>query len=258
MPPPTGTPGVGREIPGGALGKRRLRDHALREADHDRQALARTQRPGGPERGRAFAHEGVIVLAARIGPAGARVDLDLARRHRPLEAHFDAQALEGERPSAADVPIELVVRLEEADLARGAEGDLEDVLAARKRPIRLAGAQPHGARLALERVGLGPAVTQHLLHHERRLDAVSGAVAVVGGEFARDAAMRAARAGLQLDGLGNAQLAVGRDADVAVQGGNPLHGVRGRRGANPQAKDGNAGSGTFVQGLSPRRSLSAA
>src|SRR6185312_901126 len=101
---------------------------------------ARRKRPRGAECRRAVSHECVVVLPLRASRAGVGLDLQAACGHRALEAHLGAQALHGRVEAAADVPVELVVLIEERDLARGTVDDLVDLLAALDRAARLAGA----------------------------------------------------------------------------------------------------------------------
>jgi hypothetical protein len=73
---------------------------------------------------------------------------------------------------------------------------------------------------------LGPAVAHHLVHGERHRHPVAEAVADFGREVAQDAAADLPALGLHLDGLGDGDLAARGDADVAVEGRDPLHGLR--------------------------------
>jgi hypothetical protein len=82
--------GMRRQIRCAALVERGRCHHALGEGDHDGHAFARRERPRGAERGRAFAHEAVVIVAARALGAGPGVELHALGRHRMLEAHFDA------------------------------------------------------------------------------------------------------------------------------------------------------------------------
>ena len=96
--------------------------------------------------------------------------------------------------------------------------------------VRVADAHPHAVRQALERVGLGCAVARHALHLERHVDRVAGAVAVVGGEVAQDAALHLGALGLHGEALGHLQRAGARDADVAVEVDDPFRGRARQRG----------------------------
>jgi len=114
---------------------------------------------------------------------------------------------------AGDVPVQLVVALEEAELARGAVVDLVGVATGRQHRLGAADAHAHAVGELFGGPGFGGAVAQHGGDFERHAHAVAGAVAVGGRKVAQDAALSRPAGGLDFDGLGHRERAVGLDAD---------------------------------------------
>jgi hypothetical protein len=217
--------------PAQALEVGRLAHDALGKFDHDAEPLLRTHRARGAEARAARARLGLEVAQAIALVAGVGLELQLFRRHRRGQRHVGRDAVHGEGPAVAvHVPVQLVVVLEEAELARGAVGDLVDVPAARQHHGGVADADARAVAIGLHRPGLGVAVAAHRDDMQRHPDARAAAVAVIGGEIAQDAALDFTPFDLHLDALGDGEPAVRADADVAVEVEHPFLRRRGQRG----------------------------
>ena len=107
--------------------------------------------------------------------------------------------------------------VEEAELAAGTVDDLVAVDAACDVCVRAADAHAHAVALALQDVGLGPAVTRHRSHLKWHLDETAAAVVVVGWEVPVDSVLDPDALGLHLDALVDFEDAVVADVHVAVK-----------------------------------------
>ena len=216
--------------------ERRRSDDAFREAEHDREPLACRKPARGaelaPVRGRAR----LVIAAGRAEIPGVGLEPKARSLDRGRQRDLSRERVERESPAVAvHVPVQLVVLLEKAELARGAVADRVDVPPGRKEHARAADADPHAVREPLERVGLGRAVARHFEHVELHAHQGAGAVAVVGREVAQDAAPDLAAARLDRDRLGDGERALGVDADVAVEFEDAL--LRRSRGRNEHREE---------------------
>ncbi len=188
-----------------------------------RQPLARAEPARGAEARAAVARRGRVVAPLGAERAGIGLDLELARRDGRRQADVGRNLVHGEGPAVAvDVPVELVVLLEEADLEVGPVGDFVDVGAARQHHAGVADAHAHAVLLPLQRVVLGLPVAPHRQHLERHRDLAPVAVPVVGREIAQDAALDLLALDLHVDGFEDGQLPLGADPDLAVEGQDPF------------------------------------
>ncbi len=125
---------------------------------------------------------------------------------------------------------------EVADLARGAIGDLVDVLAVLQHDVAAPDADALAIAEPLELEVLGRAVAPHPQHLEGHAHAIAEAVPVVGGEVAQDAALDVVAFHLDHDALGDREHAVGRDGDGGMEVDHPLE--RRHRHGPERAKEG--------------------
>jgi hypothetical protein len=112
---------VGKE-PAQRLATPRFCDDSLREHQYHREALARRQRRGKPPaRGSRGGQVGRVVASARALRAGVGLGLHLPDRDRVRQPGQHLAAFDRECPAGADrVPVQLVVSVEEPELAGGA------------------------------------------------------------------------------------------------------------------------------------------
>ena len=144
----------------GLLAGGRRRDHALLPGRRHREPVLGRQRSRGAEHdpaGLLLDNGGVLV--ARSLRAG--VERRLPERHLVGDRDACLGLIDGERPAVAGgVPVELIVTLEEADLARGAISDDVFMLPAREYAIGAADARPHTVGHPLAAPDLGLAIAR--------------------------------------------------------------------------------------------------
>ena len=152
-------------------------------------------------------HEALTLLALR---AGIAFRLQLIGSDGLRQPYFHAAAFNRECPAVADgIPVQLVVLVEESQLARGAVAQGESMVGGNGQEIVIAGIDAHAVGPVFQEPGFRLAITQHVQHLEADHHAVAMAVAVTGGEFAIDAAPYLVAFGTHGDVLGHVQAAIG-------------------------------------------------
>ncbi len=195
---------------------------ALGPGHHDGEAFPGAEAPGGLEhRPPRAVRAGAPVASLRALRAG--VGDELAGRGAPRQRHPRAGVIDGEVPAVAgDVPVELVMVVEEPQLPIGAVAQGIGVLAGGQEDVAAPQVDAHavGERLGAP-VLRGPVAGggEHLeVHHGLAAEAV----AVAGGKVAVDAAADIVPLGAHGDGLAHHHAPVGVDGDVAVEIENAL------------------------------------
>ena len=122
------------------------------------------------------------------------------------------------KSQAGDVPVQLVVLVEEAELAGGAVADGKAYLRGHRQEIVVAGVHPHAVGTLFGEPGFRLTVAPDLEHLEIHHVAVALAVLVAGREVAIDAAPYAVAFGAYGDVFGHLHAAVGEHGDVGMVG----------------------------------------
>jgi hypothetical protein len=165
-----------------------LVDVPLRPSDHDGEALARGQRARRLQPRLAPVDAGREALLGAALVAGVGLGRDLAGRHPCRQAHHGAGAVDRQVPAVAgDVPVQLVVALEVAQLPVRAVADGVLLAAMLDEAIRAADVNTHAVRATLGVEGLRRAVARDLEHLESDPVAIAEPVTVVGREITVDA-----------------------------------------------------------------------
>ena len=216
-------------------------DDALLPARRDGQALADAERASGAEGdGRRICRvphdrDGMLARARDAGIAREVLESD---RFGDGNARFGA--LDREGPAIAGrVPVEFIEIGEIADLARCAIADRVVVRAARHEPVGGADAHAGTVRQRQQLIGLRFAVEQHALDGEADLHRHAASVFVAGREVAVDAVVDLVALDIEADGLGDAEVAVPLDRDVAHEGKDaiPRSGREERRDEDERRKE---------------------
>ena len=154
-------------------------------------------------------------LALRALPPGIAGVLEHPPARRQQDHRLDAVA--GKLPvGTGDVPVQLVVVVEIADLAAGLVGQRIGVFALPQEDAGLADIDHLAVGRRFDVVGLGLAVAQNLDHIEGHPHGAAPAVRIKGGEGTEDAALDVAPLGLHPQGLGHRQRGIGVDDDAAL------------------------------------------
>ena len=203
-----------------ALSARRRGHHALREREHDGQTFLRLQRARQcPARDARRRRAGLEVAALRALRTAVAFGSHVGGGHRLRQPHLDAAAFDREHPAGADrVPVQLVVIVEEAELARSAVAQGVGVVGGHREEVVVAGVDAHAVVDVLGEPRLVAAVALHAQHLEADHDAVAMAVAIAGREVAVDAAADVVAFRAHRDPFGDVEAAVGADVDLAVVG----------------------------------------
>lgn len=236
---PQGLPRAGcRDRTGRSADPRRAGRRCPWEAQHQGQALLLSERLGGFDRAASLGVDrGTPVLAPRSGRTGVALDRKPLPRHRRRQRDPRAGMVDREHPAVSGhVPVELVVVLEETELAVRAVA--EDVLVLARDEENLCIAEPgaHAVRQPLHAPGLGLAVTRHFQGHEVHPHAPPVVRAVIGREIAVDAVVDVPAFGVHADRLRDLELAVGADGDLVMEGEDALLG-RCHRAAEQRNKE---------------------
>ena len=140
--------------------------------------------------------------------------LDDARLGRQPDQH--PRVVNVEVPAiAGDVPVELVERLEKADLPRRAVGDLVAVLRIVQEHVLVADLDARAVAQGLEHIGLGPAVAHDAQHVEADDHPLAVPVGIGRGEVTVNAVADLVSLGVDDDRLAHVERGIGIDRHLA-------------------------------------------
>ena len=159
----------------------------LRPCDRDGQPFTGLQCARRFPTGAVACAQRVVVTAGLAVTTGVRELLHDGGAGR--QVHAGLCVLDRKLPGVAgDVPVELVVVVEEAQLPVGPVADAVHVFAARQIDVAVTDADAHAVAQLLERVSLPVTVTGNAVHLETDPHEIIEAVAIRGREVPEDAA----------------------------------------------------------------------
>ncbi len=181
---------------------------------------------------------GLVVLLLGVLRARVTFQLDFAAGQAPGQDHHSRSRLNGKRPlRPGDIPVELVVILEESKLASRLVLDLVGVLAPIENPILSSNIETNPCGQVLRMEGFPLAVARHPVHLKRNGYACKERAAVEGWEIAIDTSSDFLSLGLDRDRLRDNHGAVLADHDAAVVAEDPLR-LRQQTGTQPSKPEG--------------------